>query len=34
VEKFKPRLAYRSSMSAYREQDWMTNVPLYGVNML
>ncbi|MBL7795746.1 MAG: ATP-binding protein [Saprospiraceae bacterium] len=34
VEKFKPRLAYRSSMSAYREQDWMTNVPLYGVNGL
>lgn len=34
VEKFKPQAAYRSSMSAYREQDWMTNVPLYGVNML
>ncbi|MFN0014699.1 MAG: ATP-binding protein [Saprospiraceae bacterium] len=34
VEKFKPRLAYRSSMSAYREQGWMTNIPLYTVNSL
>jgi len=30
----KPRLAYRSSMNAYREQDWMMNMPLYGVNVL
>lgn len=28
-EKFKPGIAIRTSMSDYREQDWMTNVPLY-----
>lgn len=25
---------YRSSLSAYREESWMTNVPLYGVSEL
>lgn len=29
-KKFAPDLAVRTSMSDYREQDWMTNVPLYG----
>ena len=28
-EKFKPQMAIRTSMSNYREQDWMINVPLY-----
>ena len=28
-ENYKPELAIRSSMSNYREQDWMVNVPLY-----
>lgn len=28
-EKYKPEIAIRSSMSNYREQDWMRNVPLY-----
>ena len=28
-EKYKPEIAVRSSMSNYREQDWMVNVPLY-----
>lgn len=28
-DKFKPRMAIRTSMSNYREQDWMVNVPLY-----
>lgn len=28
-EKYKPEIAIRSSMSNYREQDWMVNVPLY-----
>ncbi|MBE5926898.1 MAG: ATP-binding protein [Lachnospiraceae bacterium] len=27
--KFKPKIAIRTSMSNYREQDWMVNVPLY-----
>ncbi len=28
-DKFKPQMAIRTSMSNYREQDWMLNVPLY-----
>ena len=28
-DKFKPQIAIRTSMSNYREQDWMVNVPLY-----
>ena len=29
--KYKPAIAVRTSMSDYREQDWMINVPLYLV---
>lgn len=28
-DKYKPEIAIRSSMSNYREQNWMVNVPLY-----
>ncbi len=28
-DKFKPKTAIRTSMSNYREQEWMVNVPLY-----
>ena len=28
-DKYKPEIAIRSSMSNYREQDWMVNVPLF-----
>ena len=28
-DKYKPEMAIRASMSNYREQDWMVNVPLY-----
>ena len=28
-EKFKPQTAIRSSLSNYRKEEWMTNVPLY-----
>ncbi|MGN0325760.1 MAG: ATP-binding protein [Lachnospiraceae bacterium] len=28
-DKFHPQMAIRTSMSNYREQDWMVNVPLY-----
>ena len=28
-DKYKPEVAIRTSMSNYREQDWMVNVPLY-----
>lgn len=30
-EKYKPAYAVRTSMSDYREQDWLTNIPLYAV---
>lgn len=30
-EKFKPKYAVRTSMSDYREEDWMTNLPLYAI---
>lgn len=33
-DKFKPVLAVRTSLSGYREQDWMTNLPLYAVMTL
>ena len=28
-DKFKPQMVICTSMSNYREQDWMVNVPLY-----
>jgi uncharacterized protein len=31
VEKYKPSKAVRTSMNGYREQDWLTNVPLYAI---
>ena len=34
VEKYKPGTAIRCSMSPFREQDWMINVPLYGVSTI
>jgi uncharacterized protein len=34
VEKYQPNTAIRTSMSHFREQDWLTNVPLYGVSGL
>lgn len=34
VEKYKPNTAIRTSMNRFREQDWLTNVPLYGVSAL
>ena len=33
-EKFNPPYAVRISMSNYREQDWMTNIPLWSVEIL
>ncbi|MCD8023557.1 MAG: ATP-binding protein [Lachnospiraceae bacterium] len=30
-QKYHPEIAVRTSMSNYREQDWMTNVPLYAI---
>lgn len=31
VEQFQPKQALRFSMADYREQDWVVNVPLYGL---
>lgn len=31
VEQFKPELALRFSIADYREQDWMSNIPLYAL---
>ncbi|MCD4665550.1 MAG: hypothetical protein K8R68_09785 [Bacteroidales bacterium] len=33
-EKFDPDLSVRSSMSDYRQQDWLTNVPLYALSQI
>ena len=32
VEKYENKNAIRISMSKYREENWLTNIPLYGVN--
>ena len=31
VEQYQPSLAIRASMSDYRVEDWLVNVPLYGL---
>ena len=31
AEKYKIPISLRVSMSAYREESWLTNVPLYGI---
>ena len=33
-EKYQPSYAVRTSMSDYREQDWMTNIPLYAIKWI
>ncbi|GAB6172639.1 ATP-binding protein [Paradesulfitobacterium aromaticivorans] len=33
-QKYQPRVALRSSMSDYRKEEWLTNVPLYAINVL
>jgi predicted AAA+ superfamily ATPase len=34
ADKYKPNQVVRTSMSPYREQEWLTNIPLYGINTL
>lgn len=34
VEKFSPKMAVRTSMSDFRKQDWLTNLPLYAISEL
>lgn len=33
-EKFSPKLSLRSSMSDFRTQEWLTNLPLYAISQL
>lgn len=33
-EKHKPKYAVRTSMADYRQQEWMTNIPLYAIHNL
>ena len=33
-EKFDPKLIVRTSMSDFRKQDWLTNIPLYVISQL
>ena len=34
VEKYHPAEAIRTSMSGYRKQDWLTNIPLWAIQSL
>lgn len=31
-DKYNPRVAVRTSMSDFRREDWLINIPLYGIN--
>lgn len=33
-EKFKPKTAIRTSMSDYKKEDWLTNIPLWAVEII
>ena len=33
-QKYAPKYAIRTSMSDYRQEEWLTNVPLYSINVL
>ena len=34
VEKYSPLFAIRTSMSDYRKEDWLTNMPLYAIGVV
>ena len=34
AEKYKPRYVIRTSLSDYREEDWLINLPLYAISCL
>jgi hypothetical protein len=34
VEKYAPQHAVRTSMSDYREENWLTNIPLYNIDRI
>ena len=33
-DKFNPEISIRSSMSDFREEEWLINVPLYAISKL
>ncbi|WP_206811300.1 ATP-binding protein [Paradesulfitobacterium ferrireducens] len=33
-QKYQPKVAFRTSMSDFRKEEWLTNVPLYAINWL
>jgi predicted AAA+ superfamily ATPase len=33
-DKFSPPRSYRTSLSPYREESWLTNIPLYALSAL
>ena len=33
-QKYSPKLAVRTSMSDFRKEDWMTNLPLYAISKI
>ena len=33
-EKYTPAISIRSSMSDYRHDDWLLNLPLYGISQI
>lgn len=33
-EKFKPKTAVRTSMSDYKKEDWLTNIPLWAIEII
>jgi hypothetical protein len=34
VSRYKPNYALRTSLSDYRKEDWLTNLPLYAINTI
>ena len=34
AEKYHPRLSVRSSMSDYKREDWLLNLPLYAIEYI
>jgi len=33
-EKHKPEKAIRTSLTNYKQESWMTNLPLYAINII
>ncbi|MDD5186103.1 MAG: ATP-binding protein [Paludibacter sp.] len=33
-QKYKPEIAIRTSLAGYKEEDWMTNIPLWGIETI